>query len=765
MTKTSVSRRDFLQGAGVLGVGVLGAGLVGCAQNGEPAPEEAPEEEVPAEEAPSETEPEAPKAAAAPDGDNPRTASARLNPQDFDFRSNTTDFATLFSPFQLGKFTIPNRMVKSAAGSNTMPLGMDAVVDYYANIAKGGVGWLWVENFTSLLPDYKNFDKEDLDDYDIPRLVQAIHDAGAHCGYQFDTMSMGLFEGFGGAVGLGPGHPETMEKEEILWFEDQVIKGAKRLKDIGFDGFELNSAGNNLPRCFMSRTTNKREDEFGPQTFENRCRLITDIVKGIKEECGEDFVVQVLINCIEENDEQIGDNSLCSSVAETAEMAKIIEAAGADSLHVRLGPLGLHLGQFLGDGYFDGYGIEGTTSYGTQFDFQRHFEGKLIANHSGCGATLDIAAEIKKAVSIPVGTVTYMDPAHAPDFFENALKEGKVDFLMMNRPFECDPEYVTKLQEGRIDEIRPCTRCLHCLATGGGTAPTMCRVNACYCRAYGEEMPEGYEPLPAETPKKVMVIGAGPAGLEAARVAAQRGHTVTVYDKKGSIGGTLNFAVMAKGPHQNLEDLKAYFAKQLELLGVEVVLDQEVDAAFVKEQAPDVVVVATGGIRPELGLAGTAGTQVVQIEEMFGELGDDICIVGANEQAFDCAQYLNAKGKHTIMVFPDPIEELGKGQSGNTLMYCKPMLFTLGTRVFPMAEIAAIGDGEITIKNEVGIEETVKCDAVIQAMDVLGNHAIVDELDGIECYVVGDANDPWINGTQGNIAFAIGQGNLAARQI
>lgn len=749
INEAALSRRGFLQGAGVLGIGALGAGLVGCspqAEQGDPAPE-------------------AGDAQGAAAGDNPRTASARLNPQDYDYRSNTTDFATLFSPWQLGPLTIPNRMVKSAAGSNTLPIGIDATVDYYTNIAKGGVGMLWVENFTSLLPDYKNADKEDLDDYDIPRLVKSIHDAGAYCGYQFDTMSMGLHEGYAGSVGLGPGKPESLSKEEVLWFEDQVIKGAKRLKDIGFDGFELNAAGNNLPRCFMSRTTNKRDDEFGPQSFENRCRLITDIIKGIKKECGEDFVVQILINAIEENDEVIGDNALCSTVAETAEMAKVLEAAGADSLHVRLGPLGLHLGQFLGDGYFDGYGIEGTTSYGTQFDFTRHFEGKLIANHSGCGATLNIAAEIKQAVSIPVGTVTYMDPAHAPDMFENALKEGKVDFLMMNRPFECDPDYVTKLQEGRIDEIRPCTRCLHCLATGGGISPTMCRVNATYCRAYGEEMPEGYVPTPAATAKKVMVIGAGPAGMEAARVAAQRGHAVTLYDKSGSLGGKLGFASMVKGPHQNLEILLSYFTKQLELEGVTVVLNQEVDAAFVKGEAPDVVVVATGGKRDSIGMEGTAGTQVIQIEDFLGaELGDEVCIVGANAQAFDAAQYLNAQGKHVTMVFPDASDMLGKGQSGNTLIYCRPMLYTLGTRVFPQASIDSIGDGEIVVNACSGIKETVKCSTVIQALDVLGNHDILDELSGFETYVVGDANDPWVT-TEGNIAFAIGQGNLAARKI
>ncbi|MBR2836674.1 MAG: FAD-dependent oxidoreductase [Coriobacteriales bacterium] len=736
-----VTRKEFLAGSAI-SAGMLGLGLSATA-----APVAAFADEAAVAE------------------DNPRTAAARLNPQDYDYTTYTTDFATLFSPLQIGKLTIPNRMVKSAAGSNTLVNGMDSSVDYYSNIAKGGVGLLWVENFTSLLPDYKNFDKDDFDDYDMPRLVQAIHDAGAYCGYQFDTMSMQLFGGFGGAIGLGAPHPETMDKEEIVWFENQVIAGAKRCKDVGFDGFELNCAGNNLPRTFMSRSSNFRDDEYGPQSFENRCRIVTNIIKGIKAECGEDFVVQCLINAIEENDENIGDNALCSTVAETAEMAKILEAAGADSLHVRLGPLGNHLGQFLNDGYFDGCGIEGTTGFGTQFDFKRHFEGKLIANHDGCGMLFDVAAEIKSAVSIPVGAVTYMDPAHAPDYIEDGLAQGKVDFLMMNRPFQCDPEYVHKLQEGRRDEIRPCTRCLHCLATGGGTTPTMCRTNATYCRAYTDAMPEGFEPLPAASPKNVMVIGGGPAGLECARVAAQRGHSVTLYEKNAILGGTVNFARMVKGPHQNLETLLGYFAKQLELEGVTVVTDQEVDAAFVKEQNPDVVVLATGGIRPQLGFESTAGTNVIMPEDIFGaEIGENVVIVGANAQAFDIAQYLVARGKHITMVFPDGQEMLGKGQSGNTLIYCTPIFYALGSRVFPQAEITAVGDGEITVKAMSGIDEKIKCDTLIDASDVLGNHDMLAELDGFETYVVGDANDPWIK-EEGSIAIAIGQGNLAARAM
>lgn len=182
---------------------------------------------------------------------------------------------------------------------------------------------------------------------------------------------------------------------------------------------------------------------------------------------------------------------------------------------------------------------------------------------------LDVAAEIKSAVSIPVGTVTYMDPAIAPDFFEAAIAEGKVDFFLMTRSLYVEPEYVNKLREGRIDEIAPCTRCLFCFGgdavRGTGGSIGFCRVNAANFNAYGENMPEGWHPLPAETSRNVMVVGGGPAGMEAARIAAQRGHKVSLFERSGSLGGLLPTAESIKGPHENLSVLAAYLARQQEI--------------------------------------------------------------------------------------------------------------------------------------------------------------------------------------------------------
>jgi 2,4-dienoyl-CoA reductase-like NADH-dependent reductase (Old Yellow Enzyme family)/thioredoxin reductase len=748
--KHGVSRRDFLKTAAAGSVGIATIGLAGCQPKTVSTPVAATGE------AAKTTGQAAEKCITA------RTAAANLNPQDYDYTSNTSDLSTLFSPWKLGPLTISNRMVKSAAGSDTWvkEFGQE-VIAYYTNFAKGGIEMVWVENFANLLTKYPVPNKKDLSTYPVAKLVDAVHAAGAHIGYQFDTMGATI----GTVANDGSFKQATaidLKKEDIKSFQDDIIAGAKILHDAGFDAFEINAAGNNIGQSFFSRLRNLRDDEYGPQSFENRARFVVEIIQGIKKACGDDFIVQVLINGIEENDANLGDSSLLTTVEENKGIAKMLEAAGANSLHVRLGPPGMHVAEFASDLYFTGRGIEGTTGYGTQFDFSRHWEGMLIGNHSGCGMMLNVAKEIKSAVSIPVGTVTYMDPAHAPDFFEKALKDGMVDFLIMNRPLTVDPDYVKKLKEHRIDEIAPCTRCMHCHFDydKDGKVYEHCRVNACTQRAYRDAMPEGYDPLPAKGDKKIMVIGGGPAGMEAARIAAQRGYKVTLYEKKNKVGGLLSFADMVKGPHENLESLRAYLERQLQLKGVTVVTNKEVDASFITAQAPDVVILATGGLRDTLGFKDTAGTKIMPIENvMSSDIGENVTIVGGNAQAIDSALYLMSQDKHVTIVSPDPIATLDKGQSNWVKTFVLPMLYSHGTRVWPKAKITSVGNGEITIKGETGVDMVVKCDTVIEAMDMLPNTNLLNGITGMETYAIGDCKEPW------NMAEAITAGNLVARKI
>ena len=688
--------------------------------------------------------------------------SAGLNPQDYDFRDPDSDLSAIFSPWKFGGLSLNHRMVKSAAGSDTQKGSEEEAVEYYANFAKGGVEMVWVEDFLKFHDNFPSARSTAIEDSHVKAVVDGVHKAGGYIGYQLSCMGRS-FSGFDAATAAmyESAFAEHLTREEVKLVQEDFINGAKKMKDLGFDAVEINAAGNNIGQAFFSRQRNHRDDEYGPQSFENRARFVGEIITGIKEVCGKDFPVQVLINGIEENDIDIGQADLSTTVEENCKICKSLEEFGADSLHVRLGVFRMHVCQFASDLYFTGNGIIGTTANGTRFDFSRHFEGKLLANHDAYGMMLNVAKEIKEAVNIPVGTVTCMNPAHAPKFFNDAIANGMCDFFIMNRPLTVDTEYVNKLREGRLDEIAPCTRCMHCHFDYDEEGKTYehCRVNAATQRAWHDEMPEGATPLPGDGDKKVMVIGGGPAGMEAARIAAQRGYDVTLYEKNGMLGGLLTFANVIKGPHENLDDLRKYLIRQQELKGVKVVTGTEVTREMIEQEAPDYVVLAVGGKRPELELSSNGATTVISLDDIATtKIGDNVTIIGGNAQAVDAAQYLIAQGKHVTMVSPEGKEKLDKGQSSWVKQFTIPMLYANGTRLWPNASVKEVRDGEIVIDGETGCDIVVKCDTVIDARDMLPNTGLIDGL-SIPAVAVGDCNAPF------NIAEAIAAGNIAARRI
>ena len=734
----NISRRDFLKGtaAGALSLAATSLLSQGVAfADGEKAADEAV---------------------------NFYKTAAGLNPQDYDFRDPDSDLSAIFSPWKFGGLSLNHRMVKSAAGSDTQKGSEEEAVEYYANFAKGGVEMVWVEDFLKFHDNFPSARATAIEDSHVKAVVDGVHKAGGYIGYQLSCMGRS-FSGFDAATAAmyESAFAEHLTREEVKLVQEDFINGAKKMKDLGFDAVEINAAGNNIGQAFFSRQRNHRDDEYGPQSFENRARFVGEIITGIKEVCGKDFPVQVLINGIEENDIDIGQADLSTTVEENCKICKSLEEFGADSLHVRLGVFRMHVCQFASDLYFTGNGIIGTTANGTRFDFSRHFEGKLLANHDAYGMMLNVAKEIKEAVSIPVGTVTCMNPAHAPKFFNDAIANGMCDFFIMNRPLTVDTEYVNKLREGRLDEIAPCTRCMHCHFDYDEEGKTYehCRVNAATQRAWHDEMPEGATPLPGDGDKKVMVIGGGPAGMEAARIAAQRGYDVTLYEKNGMLGGLLTFANVIKGPHENLDDLRKYLIRQQELKGVKVVTGTEVTREMIEQEAPDYVVLAVGGKRPELELSSNGATTVISLDDIATtKIGDNVTIIGGNAQAVDAAQYLIAQGKHVTMVSPEGKEKLDKGQSSWVKQFTIPMLYANGTRLWPNASVKEVRDGEIVIDGETGCDIVVKCDTVIDARDMLPNTGLIDGL-SIPAVAVGDCNAPF------NIAEAIAAGNIAARRI
>ena len=681
-----------------------------------------------------------------------------INPQDTNFTNSITDFSksALFSEWKLGPHTMHHRMIKtSALNMNFNRKNPDEYIGVYKRMAEGGVEMIWVEDFMDTWPRFGGGLKQPAEDFDVQGLVDTLHNLGAKVGYQFGTMVSAIGPMDFTAPFIGDYDTATVQE----WIQE-IISIPVKLMEYGFDAYELNMAANNVGSSFFSRYRNNRTDEYGPQTIESRTRFAREIISGIKEACGKDFIVQVLINGVEDNDKMVGQNVGMNTVEETIAIAQQLEAAGADSLHIRIGPGYEHITQFAGDLYFAPRGFEGYNSLGNRLDFDKQFQGLIRGNNSGVGLTLDIAAKIKAAVNIPVGCATYNDPAIAPDLFNSAIEDGKVDFLMMNRPFCVDPGYVNKLREGRIDEIAPCTRCLHCFFDTPFDFCNMehCRVNAAYFRAYSQSMPEGYYPLPAEEPKNVMVIGGGPGGMEAARIAAERGHSVKLFEKEANLGGMLGFAEAVKGPHENLSRLRTYLARQCELKGVEVVLNTEVTKELIESEAPDAVILAVGGKRAGSGFSSTGATQVISIEDVLGgNIGENVVILGSGAQAVDTAIMLLSQGKKVTLVAAEDQRHFEYGHSAYMKQFLGTAFYAAGGRLFPNATVTGVGDGFLAFTAESGLEYEYPCDTVIEALDMLPN---IELIEGMENAVaIGDCERPF------DIAYAIATGNLAARKI
>lgn len=750
-----ISRRKFLAGIGVAGLAAASTGIVGCSNVNQSASGSAES----ATSAPSTA-----TTSSVPTGD--LIAQAYVNPQDLDYRSATTDFPTLFSPLKFGSLELSHRMMKSAAGSATYLNGpTDEMYQYYLNFAKGGVEFIMMEYIDWLGPTPMALPAGYTSD-DIMAWGQKLAKESAEYGTSYGVQFVPL-----------PIKPcDEMTKEDILAFEDGAVAYCKWFQEMGFKGIGYHMTGDTLCTQFLSRYHNHRTDEYGPQSIENRARIVTETVGKIREACGEDFIIEALMEGVVDNDNltnNIGEAFLALDIdvnvpynqqttfEEELAFAQEFEKAGFTALCIRLGIKDYHPTQFASDLYFMLNGLEGMNPWGYQYDFNRHFEGLLDGSHQGAGMLLDVAAKFKEVVDIPVGTVTYMDPAHAPDFFEAALADGKADYYAMTRPLTVDTEYVNKLREGRLDEIAPCTRCLHCHigSNEANRESGYCRVNALTQRVMTPNGPETYElpPLQGDA-KSVMVVGGGPAGMEAARIAALRGHNVTLYESTGALGGRLDFASRVKGPHENLDDLKSYLTHQLDLAGVNVVLNKEVDAAFVNSEAPDVVVLAIGSQPGTLDVNGD-GVPVVPFNSFeTADLGETVVVYGGNAQAFDCALWLTVHGKKVIMVTDYANEDLDHQQSQHQRRLMLTSLYSLGVKVWPSSTIKSINDGSITIETGYGVDADIPCDSIVDASDPLPNKDMLNDVE-VEAYAIGDCDSPF------NIGLAIRGGNDVGRAI
>jgi 2,4-dienoyl-CoA reductase (NADPH2) len=691
-------------------------------------------------------------------------------------------FARLLEPGRIGPVQTRNRLVKTGAG--TFMWHQDetrmnaAILAYYESLARGGVGLLIVESPTIDYPLGARWPQRyriDDDKYinGLSELVQVIHKYGCPTFMQmnhdgpWERGILGMppfFEGrpiAASAVTMKANNdfhnemPRVLTVPEIEAIIDKFASAAVRARKAGFDGVDINAASSHLLHNFLSPFWNRRQDSYGGTT-ENRARFVTSIVKEIKKRLGRDFAVSVCINAAEYGRILDIADDRCLTIEDAKATARLLQAAGADALHVRSHWLGYHVGAYLPDLLF----------YPEPVIPLKDFPKNYNARRRGVAWNVDLAAGIKQEVTIPVMVVGKLDP----QLGEKVLREGKADFIAMTRRLQADPELPNKVIAGRLDDIAPCTACENCLGS------RRCRINAFMGKDYNTvEM--------AEKKKKVVVFGAGPAGLEAARVAALRGHDVTLFDRLAKIGGLLPIAAMVKGTE--LEDLPAmvrYFRRQLKKLGVKTVLGKNVTATDIEKIRPDTVIIAGGGVPAVPDIRGINRPSVVSSADLHRKLkfylrfigpktlrwltrfylpvGKRVVIVGGSLHGCELGEFLTKRGRRVTIV--EKSATLGQGMVDVMQAYLFDWFRKKGvTLISGVKEFVEVNARGLTIIDKDGEKPTIPADTVIPALPLRPDLALFESLKGKvpEVYAIGDCKEPLL------IADAISQGMETARQI
>jgi len=669
-------------------------------------------------------------------------------------------FEHLFSPYQMGKVQMKNRMAKTAAQTYLFDSGKKRFGPYakafYGNVAKGGVGLIIVETPAMEWPLEDEGDRRlrvDDDKYkkDIEELAKTIHAGGIPCFMQFYHRGPwgGIYHTIARRIAASPvtfpsifdvhedEPPEQMSLEDIEWYIDHYADCAGRIADCGFDGVEIHTGADHLFDTFLSRFWNRRDDQYGPQNWENRTRFVREVLAAVRKRCGDGFHIQLFMNGLEFG---VGDQGL--SLEENKHLAQMWQECGVDSLHVRSHWVGMHQGSYLSDTLF----------YPEPHIPVSEFPKEMDWTHYGNRCNLPLAAEIKKVVTIPVMTVCGFDAASA----DEAIAEGKADFIGFNRRLFADAQYPDKMRTGRALEVQPCTKCGHCSSTYN--EPRHCRINACFGT-------DSYDLTPLSVKKKVLVIGGGPAGMQAARVAAWRGHDVALWEKGKYLGGSMSLAAMVKG--STIEDVREviwFLRREVKRFGVDVQLGKEIDAAAIEEYGPDVVLIASGG-KPQLPVVpGVMGKNVVRSSDLYGTLqfylrligpktlrdltkvwmpvGKNVVIIGGAIQGCQLGEFLTKRGRKVTIV--DTEEELGR------MMYPerKTRLFywfdQKGVERLGGVKLLEITDKGLSLETKEGEERFLEADSVVIALPFKGDRTLEEELEGkiTDVYSIGDCDEP-----------------------
>ena len=604
----------------------------------------------------------------------------------------TSHFPNLTSSIKVGNLKLKSRMCSAPMGFPDLTEDgclTEGAIAFYERKAKGGAAIVTV---SEALPDYENGNSHArMINLQNPAVLPGLTNAARAIKRHGAIANIEL--GHSGAFASGQtdsieGASSKVSPEEyVSGFSKQQIsdtvkayaKGAALVKRAGFDMVMVHAGHGWLLHQFLSPMTNKRADEYGGG-IENRARFLTDIIDAIKQECGQDFPVEVRISAVES-----GENGI--SLADSVELAKILDQK-VDLIHV---------------------------SAGGPDDFYMTHPSMFTKS----GVNVDYAAEIKKHVSIPVAVVGALND---PQEMEDIIGAGKADLVCMARALVADPDLPKKVEQNRTDEILHCLRCLVCHAERALTQTRICALNP----EIGREYEAKFTAVAAKA-KKVLVVGGGPGGLQCALTAAERGHQVTLCEKSGALGGNLRCEIHVPFK-EALSKYISTMSRRLELADVEVRLNTEVTPEFVKEFEPDALMIAVGAESLVLPLPGMDSDKVVlatHLEEEENRIGKHVAVLGGGMVGCESGLYLAMKGHEVTIV------EMLDDVAGDTNPRHRPALMELlnkHTAIRTGLKAIAVTDEGLKCIDKNGAEVTIPADTVLSATGLRPREEVVDSL-------------------------------------
>ena len=657
----------------------------------------------------------------------------------------------LFTPITIGSMTVKNRLVMAPITTNYGTKDQEPsprLLAYLETRAKGGVGLITVE-VCSVDTDHR-YQLNSLslgDDKYIEhhkKIVEVIHRHGAKAQPQIthpgpESMSLWVEKkpmlGPSEICGLGNRSPcRALGVDELDGIIEQYAQAARRAKEAGYDGMELHAAhAYMLLASFLSPWRNRRRDEYG-KTPENRYRLLVRVIKRIKEVVGADFPITLRISGFERLKGG-------REINETQAFAPMLVEAGIDAFHLSGG----NAGDFEA----------ATTICGSDFPF---------------GYNVAAAEALKQVVDVPVFAVGRIhDPRHA----EEILQNNSADMIVMGRPLLADPELPLKAQAGRFDDIRRCISCQNCVDT--------LMVNDMNCAVNpmtGRELEFGF--TQAVKRKKVLIIGGGTAGMEAARIAAIRGHQVILCEKSKRLGGSLT---LASTVHSDNEMFLTYLLQQMKVLPIECRYGQEVNLQFVNAINPDCVIVATGAVLKSQPLEGMdlpnvlSGAQLRSLlvgethnagnalpfwmlkglaivgpyiqklispkllregTQLWMPIGKRVAILGADLAGVELAEFLAKRGRKVYLLDENNqlAPEVGLRRRSDHMDNLDKLGVIINTGIVPK-RITSTG---FTFENQLGKDHHLKVDTVLLAGEPVANQTLYEaiKIQYPEVYAIGD---------------------------